>query len=253
MSFRGKKIVGVIPARVGSQRLPRKMLADICGLPMIVHVLKRVQMSSILDEVFVATDSDEIGQVVEACGGRAIMTSSEHSTGIERCEEALRGRDYDVAVLVNGDEVGLDPDHIEVSVATLLDSDAPTALLASAFSKGGSYSNFKVVLNKFGEAMYFSREDIPSPSRSGVGQYLKAYHIISFRMGFLSEYVKLDKTPLEVLEGHDHLRLLENGIKVKIGVVDHASFSVDTYDDLELMREEMAKDPIFRLYDLQVA
>ena len=244
----GKKIIAVIPSRIGSTRLPRKALADICGLPMVVHVLKRVQMSSILDDVYVATDSDDIREVVERHGGKVIMTSSEHTTGVERTEEAVRNMDYDVVVLVNGDEAALNPDHIEASVRTLLDSDAPTSLLASKFSKTQSYSDFKVVINKAGEAMYFSREDIPSPSRSGVTKFLKAYHIISFRHGFLSEYVKLQKTPMEMIEGHDHLRMLENGIKVQVGLVDHASFSVDTLEDLSRMRECMSHDPFFTSY-----
>ncbi|PZX38315.1 3-deoxy-manno-octulosonate cytidylyltransferase (CMP-KDO synthetase) [Roseinatronobacter thiooxidans] len=244
----GKKIIAVIPSRIGSTRLPRKALADICGLPMVVHVLKRVQMSPILDDVYIATDSEDIGEVVQRHGGKVIMTSSEHTTGIERTEEAVRNMDYDVVVLVNGDEAALNPDHIEASVRTLLASDAPTSLLASEFSKTRSYSDFKVVVNRAGEAMYFSREDIPSPSRSGVTNFLKAYHIISFRQGFLPEYVKLEKTPMESIEGHDHLRMLENGIKVKIGLVDHPSFSVDTLDDLVQMREVMNNDPLYATY-----
>lgn len=243
-----KKIIAVIPSRIGSTRLPRKALADICGLPMIVHVLKRVQMSSILDEIYVATDSEEIREVVEFHGGKVIMTSPDHTTGIERIEEATRHKDYDVVVLVNGDEAALNPHHIEVSVQTLLDSDAPTSLLASHFSKTKSYSDFKVVVNKTGEAMYFSREDIPSPSRSGVTKFLKAYHIISFRKGFLADYVQFEQTPMELIEGHDHLRMIENGIKVQIGLVEHTSFSVDTLDDLAQMREQMKNCPVFDRY-----
>ena len=243
-----KKIIGVIPSRIGSTRLTRKALADICGLPMVIHVLKRVQMSPILDEVLVATDSEKIRAMVEAHGGTAVMTSPDHTTGIERIEEALRDRAYDVAVLINGDEAALNPDHIAASVRTLLNSDAPTALLASEFSRTGSYSDFKVVVNKAGEAMYFSREDIPSPSRSGVTKFLKAYHIIAFREGFLPEYVKLEKTPMEIIEGHDHLRMLENGIKVQIGVVEYGSFSVDTAEDLNEMRKAMEVCAVFQKY-----
>lgn len=248
MSLNGKKIIGVIPARIGSTRLPRKALADICGLPMVVHVLKRVQMCPILDEVYVATDSEEIGSVVEEYGGKPLMTSSSHTTGIERVEEATRGMEYDVVVLINGDEAALNPSHITESVKTLLDSDAPTSLLASSFSKTGSYSDFKVVLNKNSEAMYFSREDIPSPSRSGITQFLKAYHIISFRKGFLQDYIELEPTPMEKIEGHDHLRILENGYKVKVGVVEHVSYSVDTYDDLDNIKVDMGRCPIFMSY-----
>lgn len=201
-------------------------------------------MSKILDAVYVATDSKEIFDCVVSLGGEAIMTSETHTTGIERVEEATRSMSCDVVVLINGDEAALDPEHIEASVKALLDSDAPTALLASRSSVSGSTSDFKVVVNKRNEAMYFSREDIPSPSRSGITEFLKAYHIISFRKEFLAEYVELEKTPMEAIEGHDHLRVLEHGIKVKIGIVDYDYFSVDTPQDVEPMCRIIRTDKI---------
>lgn len=248
MAIRGKKIVAMVPSRLESTRLPRKALADICGLPMVIHVLRRVQMSPIVDEVYIATDSEDIKSLVESYGGKAIMTSSEHSTGIERIAEASEGMDYDVICLINGDEPALNPEHIQSSVETLLDSEAPTALLASKSSKVNSPSDFKVVTNRAGEAMYFSREDIPSPSRSGVKKFLKAYHLISFRRGALAEYMSLNKTALEAIEGHDHLRFLENDRTVQIGVVEHDSFSVDTREDLIEMGEQMKHDSRFAEY-----
>ena len=248
MSYDGRRIAGVIPSRIDSSRLPRKALADIHGLPMVVHVLKRAQLSPVLDDLIVATDSPEIRDVVEEHGGRAVMTSSSHTTGIERTAEAVRDLDCDVVVLINGDEAALNPEHIEVSVRTLCASDAPTSLLASPFSERGSTSDFKVVVNRRGEAMYFSREDIPSPSRSGEARFLKAYHIISFKKPFLAEYVALERTPLESIEGHDHLRMLEHCVKVQVGVVEHASASVDTDEDLERVRAAMVDDPVFARY-----
>lgn len=248
MSFRGKRVVAMIPSRLDSTRLPRKALADICGLPMVVHVLMRVQMSPIVDEVYVATDSEDIKAVVEQYGGKALMTGPHHTTGIERVAEASEDIDYDVIVLVNGDEAALEPSHIQASVETLLNSEAPTALLASESTTVNSPSDFKVVTNLAGQAMYFSREDIPSPSRSGVEKFLKAYHVISFRKGVLQDYIELDRTPLESLEGHDHLRFLEHGIPVQVGVVEHDSFSVDTPENLVEMVEQMAADKHFHTY-----
>ncbi|WP_162301577.1 3-deoxy-manno-octulosonate cytidylyltransferase [Nesterenkonia muleiensis] len=248
MAFRGHKVIAMVPSRLGSTRLQRKALADICGLPMVIHVLQRVQMSPIVDEVYVATDSEEIKSLVESYEGKAIMTSSGHTTGIERIAEASEGMDYDVICLINGDEPALNSDHIQSSVETLLNSEAPTALLASESSTVNSPSDFKVVANREGEAMYFSREDIPSPSRSGVTKFLKAYHLISFRKGALAEYMSLDKTPLEAIEGHDHLRFLENGHTVQIGVVEHDSFSVDTAENLIDMVQQMRDDKLFDQY-----
>lgn len=248
MAYNGKRVVAMIPSRLGSTRLPRKALVDICGLPMVVHVMQRVGMSPVVDAVYVATDSEEIKSVVERYGGTAIMTGDQHTTGIERIAEASADMDYDVICLINGDEPALNPDHIEASVATLIESDAPTALLASRSSTRHSPSDFKVVTNRRGEAMYFSREDIPSPSRTGVADFLKAYHLISFRSGILEEYINLDRTPMESIEGHDHLRFVENGYAVQIGVVEHDSFSVDTQDNLVEMTEQMEQDPLFAQY-----
>lgn len=248
MAFRGHRVIAMVPSRLGSTRLERKALADICGLPMVIHVLQRVQMSPIVDEVYVATDSEEIKKAVERYGGRAIMTGTHHTTGIERIAEASADMDYDVICLINGDEPALNPEHIQASVEALLDSEAPTSLLASKSSTAKSPSDFKVVINRAGEAMYFSREDIPSPSRSGMTNFLKAYHLISFRKGALDIYMSLEKTPMEAVEGHDHLRFLENGHKVQVGVVEHDSFSVDTPENLAEMVEQMKEDPRFSSY-----
>jgi 3-deoxy-manno-octulosonate cytidylyltransferase (CMP-KDO synthetase) len=205
-------------------------------------------LCGVLDEIYVATDSDEIKRTVESYGGKAIMTSDKHTTGIERTEEATRFIDCDLVVLINGDEAMLNPQHIQCSLQTLLDSDAPTALLASYFDKEKSFSDFKIAINLKGEALYFSREDIPSPSRSGVRKFLKAYHIISFKKKFLSEYIKLPKTPFEIIEGHDHLRIIEHGFKVQIGIVDHTSVSVDTQEDLDFVCNQMKDDALFMKY-----
>lgn len=248
MAFRGQRVIAMIPSRLGSTRLERKALADICGLPMVIHVLQRAQMSPIIDDVYIATDSEEIKGVVEQYGGKAIMTGTQHTTGIERIAEASAEMDYDVICLINGDEPALNPDHIQSSVETLLNSEAPTALLASKTSVRHSPSDFKVVTNLQGEALYFSREDVPSPSRSGIADFLKAYHLITFRKGVLADYVQLDKTPLEAIEGHDHLRFLENGFKVQVGVVEHDSFSVDTQENLVEMTEQMKHDRLFEEY-----
>lgn len=244
----GKKIIGVIPARIGSTRLARKALLEIKGIPMVGHVFLRSKMSEVLDELCVATDNREIFDYIRSIGGNAVMTSEAHSTGIERVEEATRDLDYDLVVLINGDEPALNPTHIAASVRTLLDTNAPTALLASRSNIPGSKSDFKVVVNKRGEAMYFSREDIPSPSRSGVNDFLKAYHVISFKKDCLREYVHLERTPMERAEGHDHLRFLEHGIKVQIGIVDYQFFSVDTLEDLESMRDLIGSDEFSEKY-----
>jgi 3-deoxy-manno-octulosonate cytidylyltransferase (CMP-KDO synthetase) len=208
-----------------------------------------VSLSGILDDVLVATDSEEIASVIANIGGKAIITGAHHETGIERLCEIEHSIDCDVVVLVNGDEVLLDPAHISDSVNALMDSDAPTSLLVSKSEQEDDPSNFKVVLNRFNEVMYFSRGDIPSNARKPVPFRYKAYHIISFRKDFLKIYQGLEKTPLERIEGHDHLRMLEHGIKVQAAIVDYAHFSVDTEEDLNSARREMRADPFFALYE----
>jgi 3-deoxy-manno-octulosonate cytidylyltransferase (CMP-KDO synthetase) len=242
------KAIGIIPSRIGSSRLPKKPLIDILGLPMIIHVLKRVQMANCLDDIYVATDSLSIKKIVEQYGGKVLMTSDKHPMAIERVEEAVRTLNCDIVVMINGDEPALNPDHIETSLKTLLNSDTKCSILASRFSKVHSTSDFKVVLNLKGEAMYVSRSDIPSPARSGDNNFLKLYHIISFKKSLLSKFVKLSSSPLENAEGHDILRLLEYGIKVKVGIVDYDFFSVDTNDDLQQMKTALRNDPILQKY-----
>jgi 3-deoxy-manno-octulosonate cytidylyltransferase (CMP-KDO synthetase) len=242
------RIVGIIPSRLKSTRVPDKPLVDIHGLPMIVHVYKRACMADILDEVWVATDSEEIKNTVEAYGGKALMTGEHHKNGTERLAEAAENIDADIVVLINGDEAIFNPEHVKVSVKTLLNSDAAASILVLDFNKKNSPGDFKVVLNCRDEVMYISRNDIPSDARNEVKSMLKAYHILSFRKSFLKEYAAMEKTPLEKIEDHEHLRIIENGFKMKAAKVESNSISVDTPSDLEYVREVMKTDPFFKIY-----
>jgi 3-deoxy-manno-octulosonate cytidylyltransferase (CMP-KDO synthetase) len=242
------KIVGVIPSRLKSTRIPDKPLIDIMGLPMIVHVYKRACLSDILDEVWVATDSEEIKEVVESYGGKAVLTSEHHKNGTERLAEAAENIEADIVVLINGDEAIFNPEHVKDSVTTLQNSDATASILVLDFHKKNSPGDFKVVLNCRNEVMYISRNDIPSDARNEVKSMLKAYHILSFRKPFLKEYAAMEKTPMEKIEDHEHLRIIENGYKIKAARVQSNSISVDTPSDLEYVREVMKTDPFFAIY-----
>jgi len=221
---------------------------EIAGLPMIVHVLRRALLSPVLDGVWVATDSEKVKTVVQAAGGKAILTSSEHKNGTERLAEVAESIEAEYVILVNGDEALLNPDHIKTSYETLLDSDAHASLLVSPFYETESPSDFKVVLNRKNEVMYISRGDIPSSARNPVPQRLKAYHIMTFRREFLALYAGLERAPLESLEDHEHLRILENGFKIIASRVDSTAISVDTPNDLAYARNTMPNDPIFQTY-----
>jgi len=243
-----QKVIGVIPSRFSSTRLPGKPLKDIQGISMIVHVLKRALKSKMLDEVYVATDDKKIFDEVEKYGGKAIMTDLSHNNGSERMYEVSQKVFGDVFVVINGDEALLKPEHIDAGVKGLLSSDAPVSLLYNDFSKKNSPSDFKVVLTQKEKVMYISRNDIPSDARMEVPNMFKAYHIMSYTKEFLDIYNTIEQTPLDRIESHELLRVLENGYEIQAIKVDSTAISVDTKDDLEYVREQMKTDALFQEY-----
>jgi 3-deoxy-manno-octulosonate cytidylyltransferase (CMP-KDO synthetase) len=243
------KVIAILPVRLESSRLPRKALKDICGLPMIVHVLKRCLLSKRLDKVFVATDSQEVKEVVEKFGGEVIMTSANHETGTDRIAEAALKLDADIVVNIQGDEALVNPDYVDKIVSELIDEpDLNVGILVNSFTKKNSPSDIKVVLNKYNDVMYLSRSDIPSDSRLSEPPMLKAYHIVPFRKDFLLKFAKWNKGSLEKIEFNEYLRILEYGERMRAVFVESDAVSVDTPDDLEYVRKEMPSDYWFQMY-----
>lgn len=242
------KVVGMIPVRMESSRLPNKAIKDICGLPMIIHTLKRTQMAKKLDEVYVVTDNTEIKALVELHNGKVIMTAKEHQTGTDRLAEAAQKIDADVVVNIQGDEALVDPVHIDKGVEALLASNAEISILLTRFTKKSSPGDIKAVVNLKNEIMYISRNDIPSDARVDVDTMLKAYHVVSFKKDFLIQYAKMEQTPLEKIEYNEYLRILENGYKIQGVMVESDAISVDTQEDLEFVRKEMLNDSIYPMY-----
>ena len=243
------KVVAIIPSRLESSRLPRKALADILGIPMIVRVFKRCLFAEKLDEVYVATDSIEIKEVVESFGGKVIMTSSEHETGTDRIAEAAQTIAADIIVNVQGDEALVNPQYIDKVVSALQESpQTNVAILVNPFNKRNSPSDIKVVLNENNEIMYLSRADIPSDARVENPTLLKAYHIVPFRKDFLLQYSKWGKSKLEQIEFNEYLRILEKGYTIKAVHVDSDSISVDTAEDLDYVIDKMKSDKLILEY-----
>jgi len=242
------KVVGMIPVRMKSTRLPNKAIKDICGLPMIIHTLKRTLMAQKLDEVYVATDSLEIKKLVESYGEKVVMTSREHQTGTDRIAEAVSSIEADIVVNIQGDEALVNPEHIDLGVEGLINSDAEVSILLTKFSKKHSSGDIKAVVNLKNEIMYVSRNDIPSDARVEVKEMLKAYHVVSFKKDFLIKYASMQQTPLEKIEYNEYLRILENGYKIQGVMVDSDSISVDTEDDLVYVRKKMKTDLLFKEY-----
>jgi len=239
------KILGVIPSRHASSRLPAKALADIAGKPMVVRVWEQAQKCRAFAHVVVATDHEEIAACVAAAGGKALMTGKQHKNGTERCYEALQlTGQYDYVVNIQGDEPFIKPEQLQ-ELANLLNGEVQLATMVSKIKNTDDLWHngiMKVVFNKRNEALYFSREciphvrDYPKTSWLAHGTFYKHVCIYAYRSDVLAEVVKLPPSKLEQTESLEQLRWLEHGYPINIGVTEHESMSVDTPADLEKAR-----------------
>ncbi|MCD6378687.1 MAG: 3-deoxy-manno-octulosonate cytidylyltransferase [Planctomycetes bacterium] len=232
------KVVGIIPARYSSTRLPGKPLLDATGKPLIQYVVENVRKAKRIEAVYVATDDERIKQAVEGFGGEAIMTRPDHPSGTDRLSEAARILNLDeddVVVNVQCDEPEIDPNHIDLLVSLLINSDAPMATLAAPIDEESANSpdNVKVVLSQSGYALYFSRAKIPFDRDDKGAQYLLHVGIYAYRKRFLDRFTALEPTPLEQAEKLEQLRALENGFRIAVRVVDSACPGIDTMEDYE--------------------
>jgi len=236
-------IVAIIPARMGSSRFPGKPMAEIAGTPMIGHVFQRVAKSSLLSGVYVATCDTVIEEYIHSIGGQAIMTSDSHERCSDRCAEAMlkieseTGKKIDIVVMVQGDEPMVHPDMIDEAVRPMIqDPEIPVINLVSDISDEAEFEDpneVKVVCDLSGNALYFSREAIPS-RKKGASRVpmLKQVCIIPFQRDFLLRFNELEPTPLEIIESVDMMRCLEHGYPVKMIPTNHPMKSVDTPEDL---------------------
>lgn len=243
------KIIGLIPARLKSTRLPEKALADICGLPMVVHTYLRSCRAKLLDDVYVVTDSPLIRDVVLSYGGKVLLSKREHNCGTNRIAEIAEEMDCDIVVNIQGDEPLVNPEHIDEVIKPLIaDSSIKVSVGVTPYKKKNSTSDIKAVLDLEGNILYCSRNDIPSDARTPVSTLLKMCFIVPCRRDFLLEYAGWDPSPLEQVEFIEHLRILEHGVKMRAVHLDHAHISVDTYDELAEVRRLMEQDPLAKKY-----
>jgi 3-deoxy-manno-octulosonate cytidylyltransferase (CMP-KDO synthetase) len=245
------KILALIPARMGSSRFPGKPMAQIMGKPMIGHVYERVSKSHLLNLTAVATCDKEIYDYIESIGGVAVMTSDKHERASDRCAEALikleelNNTRYDIIVMVQGDEPMIHPDMITESVQPMLDD--PQIQVVNLMGKITEVEEFedrnciKVVCNLNSDALYFSREPIPTRCKADNVPMGKQVCVIPFRRDYLIEYNNLKPTPLEVAESVDMMRVLEHGMKVRMVPTRHSTQSVDTLEDLKKVEQLMSK------------
>jgi 3-deoxy-manno-octulosonate cytidylyltransferase (CMP-KDO synthetase) len=235
-------VVGVIPARFASTRLPGKPLQDIIGKPMIQHVYENASRSKTLSRLIVATDDDRIMRAVAAFGGQAVLTSRGHNTGTDRVAEVVRAMPADIVVNIQGDEPFVHPGMIDEVVQPLLDNPSlPMCTSMHAISDPADYANpnvVKVVVGLSGDALYFSRSLIPYPRRSEGHRAFEHIGMYAYTREFLLAYAALPQTPLEKLESLEQLRVLEHGYRLRVVETrqDYVPLSVDTPDDLEKAR-----------------
>ena len=231
------KILGVIPSRYASSRLPGKPLLEISGKTMVEHVYRRALASGIFFRVVVATDDRRVYEAVEKFGGDVVMTSPDHPTGTDRLAEVAASLpDYDIVVNVQGDEPFINPDVIDSLAKMLAERDDLDMTTAAAPLKEDEYddpSAVKVVVNQKGEALYFSRSLIPYPRNEFSVPPLKHVGIYAYRRDFLLAYAGMKQTPLEKTESLEQLRALEMGYKIGVIRIDSEDIGIDTEEDLK--------------------
>lgn len=236
------KFIAIIPARYASTRFPGKPLALLGGRPVIQHVYEKAAQA--LDEAYVATDDERIARVVESFGGHAIMTRADHKSGTDRIEEAAEkiGTDADVVINIQGDEPFVDASQLKTLQSLFDCEETQIGTLGKRFDSMEATENPnspKIVCDKQGFALYFSRSVIPfvrgQEHKSWLNHYpyLKHLGLYAYRREVLREVTQLPQSPLELAESLEQLRWLENGYRIRVGLTDVETVGIDTPADLE--------------------
>jgi 3-deoxy-manno-octulosonate cytidylyltransferase (CMP-KDO synthetase) len=229
------KAIAIIPARLASTRLPRKMLREIAGKPLIGVVYEAVRSSPLLADVLVATDSDEILRVCRERGWKAQMTSHTHRSGTERVHEVSWREAADVYINVQGDEPLVRAEHITALLQVMENpaAEVGTLMTPAAEADVANPNAVKVVTDLSGRALYFSRATIPFDRDGARPRYFKHLGLYAYRKPALDRFVTLPESSLEKSERLEQLRFLQNGMSIYVGETPHDSVGVDTEDDLQ--------------------
>lgn len=236
------KIIGCIPARYASSRLPGKPLSDIAGKAMIIHVVEKAKQASTLSDVFVLTDDQRIFDAVNSAGYKVAMTSENCASGTDRIAEFMQHSDADIFVNIQGDEVTLNPDHIDQLVNKFIHQDNPQMGTLAHWCADKAVllapSNVKVVTSTSGNALYFSRNMIPVKQNGDIAEQGQIHiGVYIYTRETLTRLMQLEQTPLEQTEKLEQLRALENDISINVTSLDnYQGLAVDTPEDLEKAR-----------------
>jgi len=246
------RVLGIIPARLASTRLPNKPLFPLLGHPLVEWVWKRVEGMSVLDQAVVATDSEEVADLCRAIGAPVELTSSDHPSGTDRCAEVARKdqyRSYDIVVNIQGDEPLMKEGHLVAAIELVRDGGWEIGTCATPVLEMAAWENpsvVKVARACSGRALYFSRAPIPHKRDRGPtleelrsGPFLRHIGLYSYTREALEKWVALVPSPLEELERLEQLRPLEAGLSFGVAVVEAAEFGVDTPEDAAKMEKRL--------------
>ncbi|MFW9986095.1 MAG: 3-deoxy-manno-octulosonate cytidylyltransferase [Candidatus Odinarchaeota archaeon] len=252
-------VIAIIPARLSSSRFPGKPMTKIHGIPMIGHCYYRTRMCNELMETYVATCDQEIFDYIVSIGGKAVMTADTHERASDRCAEAMLkiedelGEKVDIVVMVQGDEPMVTPEMISESLSPFASDETVNVVNLMApietVAEFEDPNEVKVVVDKNSDAMYFSREPIPSRKKGAQNvTMLKQVCIIPFKRDYLLKFNETPETPLERIESVDMNRIIENGDKVRMVKTNAISFSVDTEEDRANVEKKMIGDELMERY-----
>ena len=243
------KILALIPARMGSRRFPGKPLEKILGKPMIGHVYDNVKKNSLLTSTVVATCDTEIAEYIDSINGKYVMTGNHHKRATDRCAEALeilenqQSIKYDIVVMIQGDEPMVNQKMISEGLKPMInDLSLQITNLMGRINTDDEFNDqnvVKVVCDITGNALYFSREPIPNQQNIKTENIFKQYGIIIFQRDFLLKYLEMEPTPLEKVESIDMLRIVENGIPLKMILSKFNIYTVDTPAELTQVEDLM--------------
>ena len=232
--------VAIIPARLASTRLPRKVLREIAGQPMIARVYEAAKQSPLLRDVIIATDSDEVMQFAQARGWKAQMTSDKHRSGTDRVYEVAQRIPADVYVNIQGDEPLARPEHLDALLQPMQDPKVMVSTIKTLCPPQdvGNPNAVKVVTDLNGRALYFSRSTIPfDRDKTGVVTYFKHLGFYAYRRAALDRFCNLPESKLEAAERLEQLRFLDNGIDIYVAETPFNTVGVDTEEDLRRVEE----------------
>jgi 3-deoxy-manno-octulosonate cytidylyltransferase (CMP-KDO synthetase) len=237
------KVIGVIPARFHSSRFAGKVLADLGGKPVMQHVWESAKKSKLLEDLVIATDDERIIKTAEDFGARATYTSPDQPSGTDRLVEIINPIDVEIILNIQGDEPMVRPEMIDDLAGEMLENqEVQMATLARKIEDKKEINNpnvVKLVKDKDGFALYFSRSVIPYPRHETASVYYKHLGLYAYKKDFLFEFTNLPKSHLERIEGLEQLRALENGYRIKVIETKFDTIGIDTPEDLEKARVAM--------------